>query len=257
MNPRGKICVVTGAASGIGEAVARAFAAAGARGVVVADMNAEKLAKVAGEIGALAVPTDVSKEADIKALVAAAEAKFGPVDVFYSNAGISRAGQEDASDADWDLNWRVHVMSHVFAARALVPGMLARGSGYLINTASAAGLLASMNSMAYGVTKSAAVSLAEHLAIQYGDKGIRVSVLCPQSVQTGMTSARPGAASVDGVMTATEVAQIVVAAMEAEKFLILSHETVYDYEQRKTSNRDRWLTGMRRLRNKIYGVSGG
>jgi NAD(P)-dependent dehydrogenase (short-subunit alcohol dehydrogenase family) len=257
MNPRGKICVVTGAASGIGEAVARAFAAAGARGVVVADRNAEKLAKVAGEIGALAVPTDVSKEADIKALVAAAEAKFGPVDVFYSNAGISRAGQEDASDADWDLNWRVHVMSHVFAARALVPGMLARGSGYLINTASAAGLLASMNSMAYGVTKSAAVSLAEHLAIQYGDKGIRVSVLCPQSVQTGMTSARPGAASVDGVMTATEVAQIVVAAMEAEKFLILSHETVYDYEQRKTSNRDRWLTGMRRLRNKIYGVSGG
>ena len=257
MELQGKVCVVTGAASGIGEAVARAFAAAGAAGVVVADMNAEKLAKVAGEIGALAVPTDVSKEADIQALIAAAEAKFGPIDVFYSNAGISRAGQENASDADWDLNWRVHVMSHVFAARALVPGMLARGSGYLINTASAAGLLASMNSMAYGVTKSAAVSLAEHLAIQYGDKGIRVSVLCPQSVQTGMTSARPGAASVDGVMTATEVAQIVVDAIAAERFLILSHETVYDYEQRKTSNRDRWLTGMRRLRNKIYGTAGG
>ena len=256
MNLQGKVCVVTGAASGIGEAVARAFAAAGAAGVVVADMNAEKLAKVAGEIGALAVPTDVSKEADIQALIAAAEAKFGPIDVFYSNAGISRAGQENASDADWDLNWRVHVMSHVFAARALVPGMLARGSGYLINTASAAGLLASMNSMAYGVTKSAAVSLAEHLAIQYGDKGIRVSVLCPQSVQTGMTSARPGAASVDDVMTATEVAQIVVDAIAAERFLILSHETVYDYEQRKTSNRDRWLTGMRRLRNKIYGTAG-
>ena len=256
MNLQGKVCVVTGAASGIGEAVARAFAAAGAAGVVVADMNAEKLAKVAGEIGALAVPTDVSKEADIQALIAAAEAKFGPIDVFYSNAGISRAGQENASDADWDLNWRVHVMSHVFAARALVPGMLARGSGYLINTASAAGLLASMNSMAYGVTKSAAVSLAEHLAIQYGDKGIRVSVLCPQSVQTGMTSARPGAASVDDVMTATEVAQSVVDAIAAERFLILSHETVYDYEQRKTSNRDRWLTGMRRLRNKIYGTAG-
>ncbi len=254
MNLQGKVCVVTGAASGIGEAVARAFVAAGAAGVVVADTNREQLARVAAEIGALAVPTDVSKEADIVALIAAAETRFGPIDVFYSNAGISRAGMEDAPDADWDLNWRIHVMSHVFAARALVPGMLARGAGYLINTASAAGLLASMNSMAYGVTKSAAVALAEHLAIQYGDKGIRVSVLCPQAVQTGMTSGRPGAASVDGTMTAPEVAKIVVEAIEAERFLILSHETVHDYEARKVSNRDRWLTGMRRLRNKIYGT---
>jgi NAD(P)-dependent dehydrogenase (short-subunit alcohol dehydrogenase family) len=254
MHPRDKVCVVTGAASGIGEAVARAYVEAGARGVVVADLNAEKLAKVAGEIGALAVPTDVSKEADIQALIAAAEAKFGPVDVYYSNAGISRAGMEDASDAVWDLNWRVHVLSHVFAARILVPGMLARGSGYLLNTASAAGLLTSMNSMPYGVTKAAAVSLAEHLAIAYGDRGIRVSVLCPQAVKTGMTSGRPGAASVDGIMTAGEVARIVLDAMEAERFMILSHDTVHDYEQRKTSNRDRWLVGMRRLRNKIYGA---
>ncbi len=253
MIPRDKVCVVTGGASGIGEAVARAFVTAGARGVVIADLNAEKLAKVADEIGALGVPTDVSKEADIKALIAAAESKFGPVDIFYSNAGISRAGQQDAPDADWDLNWRVHVLSHVFAARALVPGMLARGSGYLLNTASAAGLLTSMNSMAYGVTKAAAVSLAEHLAIQYGDRGIRVSVLCPQAVQTGMSSGRPGAASVDGVMTAAEVARIVLDAMDAERFMILSHGSVHDYEQRKVSNRDRWLTGMRRLRNKIYG----
>jgi NAD(P)-dependent dehydrogenase (short-subunit alcohol dehydrogenase family) len=161
---------------------------------------------------------------------------------------------EDASDADWDLNWRVHVLSHVFAARVLVPGMLARGSGYLLNTASAAGLLTSMNSMAYGVTKSAAVSLAEHLAIQYGDRGIRVSVLCPQAVRTGMSSGRPGAASVDGVMSAAEVARIVIDAMEAERFMILSHDTVHDYEQRKTSNRDRWLAGMRRLRRKLYGA---
>ena len=256
MHPRGKVCVVTGAASGIGEAVARAYVEAGAKGVVIADLNADKLAKVAGEISALAVPTDVSQESDIKALIAKAEAKFGPVDVFYSNAGISRAGQQDAPDAEWDLNWRVHVLSHVFAARALVPGMLARGSGYLLNTASAAGLLTSMNSMAYGVTKSAAVSLAEHLAIQYGDRGIRVSVLCPQSVQTGMTSGRPGAASVDGVMTATEVARIVLDAMEAERFMILSHPTVHEYEQRKTRDRDRWLSGMRRLRNKIYGPPG-
>ena len=253
MHPKGKVCVVTGAASGIGEAVARAYAAAGAKGVVVADLAADKLAKVAGEINGLAVPTDVSKEADIKALIAAAEAKYGPIDIFYSNAGLSRPGLAEASDADWDINWRVHVMSHVWAARTLVPKMLARGSGYLINTASAAGLLTSMNSFAYGVTKSAAVSLAEHLSIQYGDRGICVSVLCPQAVKTGMSTGRPGAASVDGVMTAAEVAQIILKAMEEERFLILSHETVHEYEQRKVTNRNRWIGGMRRLRNKIYG----
>ncbi len=254
MHPRGKVCVVTGAASGIGEAVARAFAAAGAKGVVVADLAADKLKKVADDINGLAVPTDVSKESDIRALIAAAEAKFGPIDIFYSNAGLSRSGHAETSDADWDINWRVHVMSHVWAARALVPNMLARGSGYLINTASAAGLLTSMNSFAYGVTKSAAVSLAEHLSIQYGDRGIRVSVLCPQAVKTGMSSGRPGAASVDGVMQADEVAKIVLQAMDAERFMILSHDTVHEYEQRKISNRDRWITGMRRLRDKIYGA---
>ncbi len=258
MHPKGKVCVVTGAASGIGEAVARAYVEAGASGVVVADLNADKLKRVADDIGALAVPTDVSREADIQALIAEAEARFGPVDVFYSNAGISRPGMEDASDADWDLSWRVHVLSHVFAARALVPGMLARGSGYLLNTASAAGLLTSMTSLPYGVTKSAGVSLAEHLAIQYGDRGIRVSVLCPQSVLTGMTSAdRPSVASTDGVMMPAEVARVVIEAMEAERFMILSHDVVHDYEQRKVSNRDRWLAGMRRLRNRVYGGPAG
>jgi NAD(P)-dependent dehydrogenase (short-subunit alcohol dehydrogenase family) len=253
MHPKGKVCVVTGAASGIGEAVARAYAAAGAKGVVVADLAADKLAKVAADINGLAVPTDVSKESDILALIAAAEAKYGPIDVFYSNAGLSRKGLAEASDADWDINWKVHVMSHVWACRALVPKMLARGSGYLINTASAAGLLTSMNSFAYGVTKSAAVSLAEHLSIQYGDQGIRVSVLCPQAVKTGMSSGRPGAASVDGVMQADQVAKIVLEAMEAERFLILSHPTVHEYETRKVSNRDRWIGGMRRFRTKLFG----
>jgi short-subunit dehydrogenase len=152
------------------------------------------------------------------------------------------------------VSWRVHVMSHVFAARALVPGMLARGSGYLLNTASAAGLLASLNSMPYGVTKSAAVALAEHLAIQYSDRGICVSVLCPQSVQTGMTTPGPSAARVDGVLQAAEVARMVIEAMEAERFLILSHPQVHEYMQRKSSGIDRWLTGMRRLRDKTYGA---
>jgi NAD(P)-dependent dehydrogenase (short-subunit alcohol dehydrogenase family) len=256
MQVKNKVCVVTGAASGIGEAVARAYAAAGARGVVVADLKTsrDRLAAVAGDIDGLAVTADVGLEEDVRALIAAAEDKYGPVDVFFSNAGLSRKGQESASDADWDVSWRVHVMSHVFAARALVPGMLARGSGYLLNTASAAGLLASLNSMPYGVTKNAAIALAEHLAIQYGDRGIRVSVLCPQSVQTGMTTPGPSAARVDGVMLPAEVARIVIAAMEAERFLILSHEQVAEYMQRKASSRDRWLAGMRRLRDKIYGV---
>jgi NAD(P)-dependent dehydrogenase (short-subunit alcohol dehydrogenase family) len=256
MHVKDKVCVITGAASGIGEATARAFAAAGARGVVVADLRSsrDRLAKVAGEIDGFAITCDVGQEEDIKALIAAAEDKYGPVDVFFSNAGLSRKGQESADDADWDVSWRVHVMSHVFAARALLPGMLARGSGYLLSTASAAGLLASLNSMPYGVTKHAAVALAEHLAIQYGDRGIQVSVLCPQSVQTGMTTAGPSAARVDGVMQPAEVARIVIEAMEAERFLILSHPTVQEYMQRKASNVERWLTGMRRLRDKIYGA---
>ena len=257
MHVRGKVCVVTGAASGIGEAVARAYAQAGARGVVVADLKSsrDRLANVAGEIDGLAVTADVGQESDVRALIAAAEDSFGPVDIFFSNAGLSRKGQESADDADWDVSWRVHVMSHVFAARALVPGMLARGSGYLLNTASAAGLLASLNSMPYGVTKHAAVALAEHLAIQYADRGIRVSVLCPQSVQTGMTTSGPSAARVDGVMMPAEVARIVIEAMEAERFLILSHSQVHQYMQRKASGIDRWLAGMRRLRDKTYGAS--
>src|SRR6266436_4511868 len=216
MNVKGKVCVVTGAASGIGAAVARVYAEAGARGVVVADLKTsrDRLAAVAGDIDGLPITADVGLEEDIKALIAAAEDKYGPVDVFFSNAGLSRKGQESASDADWDVSWRVHVMSHVFAA----------------------------------------IALAEHLAIQYGDRGVRVSVLCPQSVQTGMTTPGPSAARVDGVLQPPEVARMVIEAMEAERFLILSHPQVAEYMQRKVSSRDRWLTGMRRLRDKIYGA---
>lgn len=256
MQVKDRVCVVTGAAGGIGEAVARAYAEGGARGVVVADLKTarDRLARVAGDIDGLAVTADVGLEDDVKALIAAAEDKYGPIDVFFSNAGLLRKGQEAASDADWEVNWRVHVMSHVYAARALVPGMLARGSGYLLNTASAAGLLASLNAMSYGVTKSAAVALAEHLAIQYGDRGIRVSVLCPQSVQTAMSTPGPSAARVDGVLQPAEVARMVIEAMAEERFLILSHPQVQEYMQRKAANRDRWLGGMRRLRDRIHGA---
>src|SRR5450631_782891 len=253
MHVKDKVCVVTGAASGIGAAIARAYAQAGARGVVVADLKSsrDRLAGVAGDTDGLAVTADVGQESDIKALIAAAEAKYGPVDIFFSNAGLSRKGQESAVDADWDVSWRVHVMSHVFAARALLPGMLARGSGYLLNTASAAGLLASLNSMPYGVTKHAAVALAEHLAIQYGDRGIRVSVLCPQAVDTNMLRmAGATAAAVDGVLNTDAVAQTVIDVMDAETFLILPHPVVKEYLTRKTGDYDRWLRGMRRLRDK-------
>jgi NAD(P)-dependent dehydrogenase (short-subunit alcohol dehydrogenase family) len=259
MEVRDKVCVVTGGASGIGAAVARAWAREGARGVVIADLKTsrDRLAEVAGDVDGLAVTADVGAEADIQALIAAAEAKYGPIDVFFSNAGLSRKGEESASDADWDVSWRVHVMSHVFAARVLVPKMLVRGSGYLLSTASAAGLLASLNSMPYGVTKSAAVALAEHLAIQYGDRGIRVSVLCPQSVQTGMTMPGPSAARVDGVLQPEEVARMVIEAMAEERFLILTHPQVQEYMLRKASSRERWLSGMRRLRDRIYGTKMG
>lgn len=254
MKLRDKHIIVTGAASGIGAALARRFAAEGAAGVVVADQAAASpsLEVVAREIGGMAVTCDVTSEAEINSLVSSATAKFGPVDIFFSNAGISRRGHEDAADADWEDSWRVHVMSHVYAARAVLPGMLARGSGYLVSTASAAGLLASVGSAPYGVTKHAAVALAEHLAIQHGDRGIRVSVLCPQAVDTPMFRT-PGvkAAGLDGVATPEAVAECVVRAMEKETFLILPHPEVADYMQRKATDPDRWLAGMRRLLGKV------
>jgi NAD(P)-dependent dehydrogenase (short-subunit alcohol dehydrogenase family) len=254
MQVKDKVAVVTGAAGGIGEAVARAYAREGARGVVVADMDRDRLDAVAREIGGLAVACDVGAEADVQKLIAAAEAKFGQVDIFFSNAGILRHGHEGASDLDWAQSWAVHVMSHVYAARALVPKMLARGEGYLLNTASAAGLLASITSAPYGVTKHAAVALAEHLAIQYGDRGIRVSVLCPQAVDTNMLrSGGSGAARVDGTVSAIQAAKVVLQAMAEERFLILTHPEAGEYLRRKTADYDRWLKGMRRLRDKTGG----
>jgi len=242
--------VVTGAAGGIGEAIARRYAKEGAKGVVVADRDAGRLESVAKDIKGVAVACDVAKEADIRHLIAEAERHYGPVDVFFSNAGIGRGGHEDATDKDWADSWAIHVMAHVYAARALVPKMLARGEGYLLNTASAAGLLASMGSAPYGVTKHAGVALAEHLSIQYGDRGIRVSVLCPQAVDTNMLRmAGATAASVDGVLHTDAVAQTVIDAMDAEAFLILPHPEVKEYMARKL-DRDRWLRGMRRLRDK-------
>ncbi|MDX2205410.1 MAG: SDR family NAD(P)-dependent oxidoreductase [Hyphomicrobiaceae bacterium] len=256
MQLQGKTIVITGAAAGIGAALARRFARESPRGIVVADLAAAHagLEAVANDVGGIAVACDVSREEDIKAVVAAANAKFGPVDVFISNAGIGRGGHENASDADWDASWRIHVLAHVFAARAVLPGMLARGEGYLVNTASAAGLLASMGSAPYGVTKHAAVALAEHFAIQYGDKGIRVSCLCPQAVDTALfRNSKDSAAAVDGIATPEAVADEVVRAMDGEEFLILSHPDVRGYMARKAADPDRWLAGMRKLRARVKG----
>lgn len=252
MDLKGKVAVVTGAASGIGRAAALRFAAEGAAGLVVADLNGEGLEPVAQATGGLAVPCDVSREEDIRRLVASAEARYGRIDVFFSNAGIICPGGPETPDEVWERNWKVHVMAHVWAARAVIEPMLARGGGYFLVTASAAGLLNIVESASYGVTKHAAVAFAEWLAIAYGRRGLRVSCLCPQLVRTGMMSSEETSAGIDGVLTAEQVADEIVKGMAEERFLILPHPQVLDYMRAKTANYDRWLGGMQKLFAKYH-----
>lgn len=250
MDIRGKVAIVTGGASGIGAGTARRFAQEGARGVVVADVNLERAQAVAQGIGAqaLALRCDVSREAEIQALVAATRERFGQVDIFFSNAGIlGRMGGFELEDALWDKMWQIHGMAHVWAARAVVPEMVERGEGYFIVTASAAGLLNIVETAPYGVTKHAAVAFAEWLRIAYGRRGVRVSCLCPQSVQTDMTKDGTGSAGVDGVLTPEQVAEDIVNVMREEKFLVLPHPEVAKYFLAKAQDYDRWLGGMQKL----------
>ena len=249
MKLSGKHAVVTGGASGIGRALCRRFKAEGASGVVVADRDASGAKTVADEIGGLAVEVDVADEAQVQNLVETAEREYGPIDLFFSNAGIGLPGGVEVENEGWQKIWDINVMAHVFASRAVLPSMLGRGEGYILSTASAAGLLSQIGSAPYAVTKHAAVALAEWLAITYGDQGIKVSVLCPQAVRTAMTadSRNGGVAGLDGMLEAEEVAESVVQAIDEERFLILPHPTVLGYMQRKTSDYDRWLSGMRRL----------
>jgi NAD(P)-dependent dehydrogenase (short-subunit alcohol dehydrogenase family) len=247
MELKGKVAIVTGAASGIGRASALRFAAEGAAGVVVADLNEAALAPVADAVGGLAVRCDVSREADIRRLVSEAEKRYGRVDVFFSNAGIIGGGGPEASDELWESMWKIHVMAHVWAARAVVEPMLARGGGYFVVTASAAGLLNIVESAPYGVTKHAAVALAEWLSIAYGRRGLRVSCLCPQAVRTGMVPGDGGSAGVNGILSAEAVADEVVRTMRDERFLVLPHPQVLDYMRAKTADYDRWLGGMQKL----------
>jgi NAD(P)-dependent dehydrogenase (short-subunit alcohol dehydrogenase family) len=250
----GRHVVVTGAGGGIGRALVRRFAAEGAGAVVLADREPEPARSLAAELGALAVEFDAGRESSVRALIAEASEANGPIDVFVSNAGVPGAmGGPEAEDAVWDEAWRVNVMAHVWAARALLPEMLARGEGYLVNTASAAGLLTQVSSLTYSVTKHAAVALAEWLAIEYADAGIRVSCICPQGVRTPMLELamqEPTAAAAltaGGLIEPEDVADAVVAGMREERMLILPHENVAGFMALKGSDHERWLKGMRRL----------
>jgi NAD(P)-dependent dehydrogenase (short-subunit alcohol dehydrogenase family) len=246
--------VVTGGAGGIGRALIRRFAAEGARAVVVADRDIAGARAIAAEVGGLAVELDAGREDSVRALIAEASESNGPIDIFLSNAGVPGAmGGPEGDDAAWEEAWRVNVMSHVWAARALLPEMVQRGEGYLINTASAAGLLTQVSSLIYSVTKHAAVSLAEWLAIEYGDRGVRVSCICPQGVRTPMLDlameepAGAAALTAGGLIEPEDVADAVIAGIHDERMLILPHENVAGFMALKGSDPERWLHGMRRL----------
>jgi NAD(P)-dependent dehydrogenase (short-subunit alcohol dehydrogenase family) len=248
MDVANRIVVVTGAASGIGRALARRFHAAGAESVVCADLDGDGVSAVAGEVGGLACIVNVGIEDEVRALIESVEREKGPIDLFCSNAGISVAGGPEVGNDDWQRIWDINLMAHVYAARHMVPRMATRGGGYLLNTASAAGLLSQIGSAPYAVTKHAAVGLAEWLAITYGDQGIKVSVLCPQAVRTAMTAGHEDAvASIDGMMEPEPVAEACLHAIAAEQFLVLPHEEVLEYMRRKTGDYDRWIRGMQRL----------
>ena len=251
MNIEGKIVVITGGASGIGKAVGKLMVNRGADEVFLADLNENLLNETAEEIGAIPIVCDVSNEESVKTLAHEVVLKTGIIDVFMSNAGIYVEGDENTLNQEWMRNWSIHVMAHVYAARAVLPDMTKRESGYLINTSSAAGLLTHIDSATYSTTKHAAIGFAEYLSINYGSKGIKVSVLCPQAVKTAMTLGREDSvASVDGMLEPDFLAEVVLKSIYDEEFLILPHPEVLTYMQRKTSDYERWLGGMRRFKQR-------
>lgn len=254
MDLRDQVCVITGGASGIGASCARRFRQLGAR-MVLADVNKEGVERVAAEVDGLGIQCDVGVESDINALVETTEAEVGPVDLFFSNAGIATGGDPlDATIGDWQNQWDVNVMAHVYAIRAVLPGMLSRGSGYLVHTASMAGILTTPGNATYATTKHAVVGLAEWMSITYHDKGIRTSLLAPLGVNTPMLGNRnsgfaPSAAG--PIKEPEEVAEQVVDAIQTERFLILTDPIAQTWMDRKANDLERWLNGMRRLQGKI------
>lgn len=260
MQIKDKVTVITGAGRGIGAELARRFAREGARAVVITDLDgdlAEQVAKECGGVG-LGLRVDVSQEAEIQKLVQQVTAKFGQIDLFCSNAGIMRDGGIDASNEQWQQAWDVNFMSHVYAARAVIPAMLERGNGYLLQTASAAGLLTQIGAAPYSVTKHAAVAYAEWLSITYQRQGLRVSCLCPQGVHTRMLD-DSFSSTADllrtSAVTVEQVADAVIEGLGDERFLILPHPEVATYFQNRANNNERWLAGMRKLWEKAIGIA--
>jgi NAD(P)-dependent dehydrogenase (short-subunit alcohol dehydrogenase family) len=267
MELSGRVVIVTGAQRGIGRALALRAAAEGAAGVAVADLDAEGAERTAREIEdaggkAIGVGADVSREADVDALITRAEEAFGPVDVFFANAGVAVGTDPmETDDATWDLAFGVNIRAHVLAARRLLPGWLERGDGYFVTTASAAGLVTQIGSAPYAVTKHAAVAFAEWLAVTYGERGLKVSCLCPMGVNTAMLHppgmednvASATVTTAGAVLEPEDVAETVMAALRDERFLILPHPEVLTFFQRKSSDYDRWIAGMQRLQRAVSG----
>ena len=253
MEVAGNVIIVTGAASGIGRGLCQRFAKEGAKAIIAADVNETGAKAVAAEVKGDAVVCDVRREEDIVHMVKYTEDKYGRVDLFCSNAGIIAIGGYEVDNETWQRIWEINVLAHVFAARAVIPGMIKRGGGALMITASAAGLLSQIGSLPYSVTKHAAVGLAENLSITYGDQGIQVFALCPQAVETEMTRQHEGGgvAGVDGLMKPEQLADAVMEALAADQFLILPHPEVKTYMQRKAADYSRWLQGMRRLQERF------
>jgi len=259
MQLKDKIIVVTGAGNGIGKALVKKFCAEAARAVIAVDINAAAARETAAEFGCTAMSADVAKEGDVIRIIEDTEKNIGPIDLYCNNAGVAAGASEQSPNSEWQFIWDVNVMSHVYSARHLVPRMIQRGGGYFLNTASAAGLLNQIGGAAYGTTKHAAVGFAEWLALTYRHQGIKVSMLCPQAVRTAMTSNTQDqgtmAASGDGMMEPDQLADIVVEHLSRDAFLILTHEEVKVYMQRKSSDYDRWISGMNRLQQKLSGAT--
>lgn len=259
MMVEGKVVVVTGAANGIGKALAERFAAAGAAHVTCADLDGDGAKATAEAVGGSGHRCDVGRESDIVALCDAVEAAHSRIDIFASNAGVVLLDDDlknaaSASDEKWDASWRINVMAHVWAARRCLPGMIERGEGWFLQTVSAAGLLMQVGSSSYSATKHAALSFAESLAVTHKDDGIGVTALCPQAVDTRMARAGNFAgADVDGVVTPEDVAAQGVQAIEEGRFLVLPHPTVAQYAANKASNHDRWVGGMAKMRRHVFG----
>ncbi len=254
MTVPGKVVVVTGAARGIGRALAERFVREGAKHVIAADIDRVALAGTAAGIGAIPHSCDVTDEAQVNALITETEDRCGPIDLFCSNAGISCPGGPEVSNTALERVFDVNYRSHLYAARSLVPRMTTQGRGYLLNTASAAGVLTQIGSLAYAVSKHAAVALAEWLAVTYGDQGLKVSVLCPQGVRTRMLLGEHGDRDnflVPGAIEPATVADAVIKGLDEERFLILPHPEVAEYMRRKAIDYDRWLLGMRRLQSRV------